>query len=388
MFQFLCKTLLHSRNGSTVAPHNSSMVVSFSLRYLSCDSDNPHSFTLSYLTKTCGLSPKSAHSASKTLQFESSEQPDSVISSFEKFGFSKIQISEMIRKFPKMLCCDPEKTISPKLEFFRSRGASTPDLVTIFTTYPWIFKISLENRLIGSFNLLIDLLQSEYKAIELIKRNARVLTNNLEVVLIPNINTLRENGVPASSILLLIHANWVSIATNPVKFRKIVEEVKEMGFNPLKSQFVLAIRTLTGLSKSKRDEKVAIYKRWGWSDEDIVTAFKRYPSILSISEDKLMAMVDFYVNKLGLHYSVIVSCPPLLGYSLRKRLIPRGAVIEFLLSKGLVKLNSSITSLFTCSERHFLEKYVKCHEEAPRLIQLYNRKLNLSHTRKSGEDEE
>ncbi|XP_065870776.1 transcription termination factor MTERF15, mitochondrial-like [Euphorbia lathyris] len=388
MFQFLCKKLLHSRNGSTVTPHNRSMVVSFSVRYLSSDSDNPHSFNLSYLTKTCGLSPKSALSASKTLQFESSEQPDSVVSSLEKFGFSKIQISEMIIKFPKMLCCDPTMTISPKLEFFRSRGASTPDLVTIFTTYPWIFRISLENRLVGNFNLLTDLLKSEYKAIELIKRNAGVLNASLEVALIPNINTLRENGVPASSILLLIHANWVSIGANPVKFAKILEEVKKMGFNPVKSQFVFAIIALTGLSKSKRDEKVAIYKRWGWSDEDIITAFKRLPSILSISEDKLMAVMDFYVNKLGLHYSVIVSCPALLRYSLKKRIIPRGAVIEFLLSKGLVKLNSSITSLFTYSERRFLEKYVKCHEEAPRLIQLYNHKLNLSETRKSEEDVE
>ncbi|XP_065870180.1 transcription termination factor MTERF15, mitochondrial-like [Euphorbia lathyris] len=380
MFQFLCKTLLHSRNGSTVAPHNPSMVVSFSLRYLSSDSDNPQSFTLSYLTKTCGLSPKSAVSASKSVRFESSEQPDSVISSFQKFGFSKIEISEIIRKFPKMLCCHPEKTISPKLEFFRSRGASTPDLVTILSTYPWIFKISLENMLVGNFNFFVDLLQSEYKAIELIKRNARVLNTSLEVALIPNINTLRENGVPASSILLLIQADWVSIGTNPVKFGKILEEVKEMGFNPLKSQFVFAIIALTGLSKSKRDEKVAIYKRWGWSDEDIITAFKRLPSILSISEDKLMTMIDFYVNKLGLHYSVILSCPALLKYSLNKRLIPRGAVIEFLLSKGLVKLNSSITSLFTCSERRFLEKYVKCHEEAPCLIKLYNHKLKLSDT--------
>ncbi|XP_065870178.1 uncharacterized protein [Euphorbia lathyris] len=362
MFQFLCKTLLHSRNGSTVTPHNLSMVVSFSVRYLSCDSDNPHSFTLSYLTKTCGLSPKSALLASKTLQFESSAQPDSVVSSLENFGFSKIQISEMIRKFPKMLCCHPEKTISPKLEFFRSRGASTPDLVTIFTTYPWIFNISLENKLVGNFSCFVDLLQSEYKAIELIKRNARVLNTSLEVALMPNINTLRENGVPTSSILLLIHADWVSIATNPDKFGKILEEVKEMGFNPLKSQFVLAIIALTGLSKSKRDEKVAIYKRWGWSDEDIITAFKKYPTFLSISEDKIMSVMDFYVNKLGLHYLVIVNCPPLLGYSLKKRLVPR--------------------------ERRFMEKYVNCHEEAPRLIQLYNHKLNLSDARKCGEDEE
>ncbi|XP_065866589.1 uncharacterized protein [Euphorbia lathyris] len=387
MFHSICKALLHSRNRYSLIAHNPSMVVPLILRYFSSDADNRHSFTLSYLTKTCGLSPKSALSASKTVQFESSEQPDSVLSSFQKFGFSKIQISEMIRKYPKMLCCDPEKTISPKLEFFLSRGASTPELVKIFTANPWILTRSLENQMVPNFNILIGLFQSEDKAIEVMKRNPRVLCTSPEA-LVPNINTLRENGVPESNIFWLICNHWHCIEAIRVKFEKIVEEVKGMGFSPLKLQFVEAIMILTGVSKSKKDGRVEVYKRWGWSDKDIANAFKKFPMCMAYSEDKIMAAMDFYVNKLGLESSVIVNCPLLLGYSLKKRLIPRGAVIQFLSSKGLVKLDSSITTLFICPEMLFLEKYVKCHEEAPHLINLYYHKLNLSDTRKFGKDEE
>ncbi|XP_065868858.1 uncharacterized protein [Euphorbia lathyris] len=388
MFHSICKTLLHSRNRYIVtAYHNPSMVLPLILRYFSSDADTRHSFTLSYLTKTCGLSPKSALSASKIVQFESSEQPDSVLSSFQKFGFSKIQISEIIRKFPKMLYCNPEKTISPKLEFFLSRGASTPELVKIFTSYPWILNRSLQNQLIRTFNILIGLFQSEDKVIEVMKRNPRVLRNSPEAM-VHNINILRENGVPESNILWLIRKHWQCIETIPVKFKKIVEEVKEMGFSPLKLQFVEAIIILTVVSKLKRDRKVEVYKRWGWSDKDINIAFKKFPRFMAYSEDNIRATMDFYVNKLGLESSVIMNYPMLVGLSLKKRLIPRGAVIQFLSSKGLVKLDSSISTLFRCSEVQFLEKYVNFHEEAPHLITLYNRKLNLSDTRKSGNNEE
>ncbi|XP_065867902.1 uncharacterized protein [Euphorbia lathyris] len=382
MFHSICKTLLHSRN------HNPSMVLPLILRYFSIDADNRHSFTLSYLTKTCGLSPKSALSASKIVQFKSSEQPDSVLSSFQKFGFSKIQISGMIRKFPNILCCDLEKTISPKFEFFLSRGASTPELVKIFTANPWILKSSLENQLVHTFNILIELFQSEDKAIEAVKQNPMALCLNPETRLIPNINTLRENGVPESYILWLISKQWQCIGEIPVKFEKIVEEVKEMGFSPLKSHFVEAIVVLIRVSKSKRDGRVEVYKRWGWSDKDITIAFKKFPRCMAISDHNIMDTMDFYVNKLKLESSVIVNCPSLLGYSLKKRLIPRGTVLQFMSSKGLVKLDSRVSNMFICSERCFLEKYVKCHEEAPHLIKLYNHNLSLSDTRKSGKDEE
>ncbi|XP_065868218.1 uncharacterized protein [Euphorbia lathyris] len=323
MFHSICKTLLHSTNRYTVTAHNPSMVVPLILRYFSIDADTRHSFTLSYLTETCGLSPKSAFSASKIVQFKSSEQPDSVLSSFQKFGFSKIQISEMIRKFPNILCCDLEKTISPKFEFFLSRGASTRELVKIFTANPWILKSSLENQLVHTFNILIGLFQSEDKAIEAMKRNPRVLCARHEARLLPNIKTLRENGVPASYILWLISKHWQCIGAIPVKFEKIVEEVKEMGFSPLKLHFVDAIVVLIRVSKSKRDGKVEVYKRWGWSDKDITIAFKKFPRCMAISDHNITDTMDFYVNKLKLESSVVVNCPNLLGYSLKKRLIPR-----------------------------------------------------------------
>lgn len=259
---------------------------------------------------------------------------------------------------------------------FFSKGASKADIVTIFIRYPWILRRSLENHLIPSFNYFAELFQSEDKAIESVKRCPRVLFSRLEAHVIPNINTLRDNGVPAGNVLLLIQYQPQHIAMNSDKFGAIVEEVKKMGFNPFRSHFVRAIETLAGLSKSARDRKFAVYRRWGWSKRHTIAAFKRSPCCLAISEAKINAVMDFYVNQLGLECSVVVRRPKLLSLSLKKRLIPRAAVIEYLSSKGVEKSDLSMTCWFEYKEEYFLEKLVNCHEDAPYLLKLYNEKLN------------
>ena len=152
--------------------------------------------------------------------------------------------------------------------------------------------------------------------------------------MIPNLNLLREYGVPAAKILFLVHYHPRKIGMEVDKFQKVVKEAKEMGFDPLKLQFVEAIVALSGNSKLMWERKVDVYKRWGWSHEDIHRAFGKHPLCMTLSEAKVNAQMDFYINKLGLEYSVIVHRPLLLSFSLEKRIIPRASVIQFLSSKA------------------------------------------------------
>uniref|UniRef100_A0A2N9J152 Uncharacterized protein n=1 Tax=Fagus sylvatica TaxID=28930 RepID=A0A2N9J152_FAGSY len=107
-----------------------------------------------------------------------------------------------------------------------------------------------------------------------------------------------------------------------------------MGFNPSKLTFVLAVLALWGLNKSMWERRVNAYKRWGLSEEEILVAFRKSPWCIIASEDKIMQVMDFFVNKMGFEASLIVKRPVLLTLSLEKRMIPRGSVIEVLLSKG------------------------------------------------------
>uniref|UniRef100_A0A7N2LUR8 Mitochondrial transcription termination factor family protein n=1 Tax=Quercus lobata TaxID=97700 RepID=A0A7N2LUR8_QUELO len=118
------------------------------------------------------------------------------------------------------------------------------------------------------------------------------------------------------------------------------------------NQAVLAIR---GMNKSTWERKVNAYKRWGLSEDEILVAFAKNPCCFRASEDKIMMVMDFLINKMGLEASLIVKRPTLISLSLEKRLIPRALAIQFLRSKGLVKKNFYLPTAFEYVEELFLQ---------------------------------
>uniref|UniRef100_A0A0A0KFJ3 Uncharacterized protein n=1 Tax=Cucumis sativus TaxID=3659 RepID=A0A0A0KFJ3_CUCSA len=101
------------------------------LTYSTATADS-NSFTVTYLINSCSFSPASALSISKHVTFHSPEKPDSVISFFKNQAFFNADISFIVRKLPRLLLSDPNKTLLPKLEFLYSRGASTSKFEDVF----------------------------------------------------------------------------------------------------------------------------------------------------------------------------------------------------------------------------------------------------------------
>ncbi|KAF5736962.1 hypothetical protein HS088_TW14G01117 [Tripterygium wilfordii] len=382
MVNFLCKAFLHGRRTITsssthelLSPRNPSSLMS--LKFISSTA-NDNSLTVSYLINSCGLSPEAALTVSKNVRFKTLEKPESVLAFLHNHGFSKTQISEVVKKYPEVLGSDPEKTLLPKFEFFKSKGVLRPELVKVLCSHPSILHRSLENQLIPSFEILNDVFKSDEKTFLTIKRYSRLLLHDLKTCVSPNIHTLRDNGVPEPNIAAILCHSARMFFTYPDKFRESVEEVKEKGFNPSMFTFVTAVRALRAMSKLTWKKKIDVYKRWGWSEEVILMAFRRFPIVMTLSEDKIMGMMDYYVNVLGLESSFISERPELLGYSLKKRVVPRGSVARVLMSKGLVKA-SSLTRLFLSREKLFLERFVyRYQEEAPQLLKLYTETLDFS----------
>ncbi|KAL4642883.1 hypothetical protein ACB092_02G052000 [Castanea dentata] len=342
------------------------------------NTSNQHSFTVSYLINTCGFSREGAISASKSVNFETPDKADLVISFFKHHGFSQTQISSIIRRHPPLLLSNPQKTLLPKLEFFQSKGFTSSDIVMILTRNPNLLKRSLKNQIIPSFDFFKNLLGTDEKAFIAVRRFSGILVDKVDTHVVPNVNILRENGVRESGICTLIK-NWPRvITTDQVRFKEIVEEVKEMGINPLRGNFVQAVLAIRGMNKSTWERKVNAYKRWGLSEDEILVAFAKNPSCFRASEDKIMRVMDFLVNKMGLEASLIVKRPTLMSLSLEKRLIPRALAIQFLQSKGLVKKNFYFPTAFEHVEELFLQRFVLPNkEEASELLQLYKEKMDL-----------
>ncbi|XP_059630288.1 uncharacterized protein LOC132273326 [Cornus florida] len=383
MIHLYCKTLVRFRCSSVLDSKIHKLYalqthpLSSSLKSIST-STNQHSFTVNYLLNSCGLSPETAISASKYINLKTLDNPDSVLNFFKNHDFSKTQISAVIRLRPKLLLSDPMKALLPKFDFFYSIGISSTELAKIVSTDPSMLLHSLENQIIPSVNLLKNLLNSEDKFIVAFKRFPQIVVRDLNAVTFPNIEILRQQGVSESNILYLLTYQPRSLAIKHDGFNELVEDVKKMGFNPSSFKFIWAIHALRSMSKSTWKRKMEVYEKWGWSEEETMSAFRRRPGCMMVSEEMIMAKLNFYVKTMGWESSSIAHHSELMTISLGKKIIPRCSVLQVLLSKGLIKKPNSELTLLKPKESLFLKKFVNCYEEASQLLKLYREKLELS----------
>ncbi|XP_038680229.1 uncharacterized protein LOC119981246 [Tripterygium wilfordii] len=152
-----------------------------------------------------------------------------------------------------------------------------------------------------------------------------------------------------------------------------VEYIKKLGVEPSTPIFVHALRAMLSMSETTRKKKFEVLKSLGWSEEQIVSAFKRTPFILACSEEKLRLVTDFCLNTMKLDLDTLISYPTFLTFGVDQRLRPRYNVIKVLQSKNLLRGKKKIEWLFILSEKIFRENYVLKHvDEVPELLQIYD----------------
>jgi mTERF domain-containing protein len=268
----------------------------------------------------------------------------------------------------------------PKFQFFLSKGVSSSDIVSLLIANPKILHSSLEKRLIPLFELLSRFFKTNMDVIVRLIINLHSFAHTPYDRIVANINLMTDFGVCDSSIARLLQT-WPSIfGSNDLI--KSLEEVKGLGFDPSMTTFGTALMAKKCISEELWNQKVDVFKKWGWSDEDVFQAFRSYPSLMLFSTDKVNLVMTFWVNQLGWNSLSLTKYPNMFGYSLHKRVIPRASVLQFLLMKGLRKKNASLVSPFTCSEKLFLSKFVfSFKEESDYLLKLYEDNMKLAYTK-------
>ncbi|GAU11144.1 hypothetical protein TSUD_197680 [Trifolium subterraneum] len=360
------RTLFYPQSPKCYLLHPTHFLKPFSTITITSDSDQ-QSFTVSYLTNTCGLSPHNALKASTRLRFNTPKKPDSVIAFFKTHGFSNEQIQSIIHRAPGLLTFDPIKTILPKFQFLSSKGASSSDIVDTITRSPHFLCTSLQKQIIPSFELVRSFCPSDQKALTSIIACPSIIRHGHMKL---NVNFLLDFGVTPASIYCLLTTRPSIICSND--FKKLVEEIKELGFDPSKYNFCVALLAKRAITKSQWDAKVDAFKNWGFSEDQIFNAFKKQPRFMLRSPDKLNAVMHFWIKQLGWDPFLLLAAPDLFGFSLEKRLIPRASVVQYLLSKGLWKKDASLITPFYRTDELFLQKYVNhFEEEAYSLLKLY-----------------
>ncbi|KDO48178.1 hypothetical protein CISIN_1g044769mg, partial [Citrus sinensis] len=247
-------------------------------------------------------------STSKYVHFDTPEKPDSVIRFFINHDFSKTHILAVIRRRPQFLLTSTERTYAPKFVGSIS-GLSSPDLAKVLYAKPSVLHRSLHKQIIPSFKFFKGLLKFDE-------------STNMECHSHINLFLCTR-----PSIFVLISE----------LFRENVEKLKGMRFDPKEIKFGLAV--------------------FGLSEEEIFKAFLKNLLCMESSEDKIMAIMDYFVRKMGCKALFVAECPSLTTFSLeKKRIVPRAQLLKKL----------------------FLKRFVNHYkEEASQLLKLYDEKLML-----------
>ncbi|KAK1294214.1 hypothetical protein QJS10_CPA16g01299 [Acorus calamus] len=282
----------------------------------------------------------------------------------------------MISFRPDLLKFNPDKTLKPKLHFLRDVGFSTPDLTFLLSKSPNILASSLDNQIVPAYGFLKGILGTDEIVVSTAKRAPLLLHNDLHKMIGPKIRALRDHGVPDSSISAMIKQQPRRfISANPDRFTVALTKVKEMDFKPSSSFFYLALHAILSTSESNWEEKFELYRSFGWSEDDILSAFKKQPHIMTLSKDKMRKMMDFFSKEPGLGLSVVSHYPNLLLLSLEKTIIPRWSVICVLMSHGILNKDVNFYTICCSKEKIFLEKYViKYQEKVTQVLEAYQGK--------------
>ncbi|XP_054817897.1 transcription termination factor MTERF2, chloroplastic-like isoform X2 [Prosopis cineraria] len=313
---------------------------------------------------------EAAIEVSKRVKLKGSDKPNLVLNLFRTYGFSDAQISKIVEKCPRALLAKPEATLSPKLRFFRSIGFSRSELPELILSNCENLFLSLKKNIIPRYEVIKSVLGDDDHANRAFKQWG--WHNKDPTNLLSNIKVLREHGVPQSSVSLLVTHYARAALIDPAKFIEHVKFAKEIGIDPSKAAFIQALSVLAITKKSTWESRLDIYETYGLSKDATLSAFRKFPNFMRLSEDKITSTMKFLVEEMGLPLVDIVSCPAFLGYSLKQRIIPRFSVFKILKTNGSIKRGPSFSSLVTMSETKFLEKFViPFQESVPQLLDIY-----------------
>ncbi|KAK7816556.1 transcription termination factor mterf5 [Quercus suber] len=288
--------------------------------------------------------------ASKKLNIVNTKNPNSVVELLTTHGLTQTHVKSLITSRPVLLLADLDNTLKPNLELFESLGFSSTSLGKMLSKYPRV----LESDAYTVVEFFRAHGFSDQQISDLTMKRPTLYLFNAHKNFKPKLEFFRSLGF------------------------EIVDEVMKLGFDPNNPLFVLAIRSMAVMSKSLWEQKVEAFKSFGLSKDEIYAAFKKQPMCMITSENKIRKLMSFFVNKLNMTPSMISKNPNLLLLSLEKRIIPRCSVLHLLISKGLVKEETSVVYVFRMTEKRFVDKLVsKYQNEVPDVVSAHQGKIEF-----------
>ncbi|XP_019058670.1 PREDICTED: transcription termination factor MTERF8, chloroplastic-like [Tarenaya hassleriana] len=288
-----------------------------------------------------------------------------VLKFLEENGFSESQIKIVVSQRPRILQCDPEKTLKPKAEFLFSKGISKLDFTRIVLEEPTALSRSLEKYMMPLFDFLKGVMGSEELVARAVRSCPYVFSSNIRKTLELNTKKLQNTGVPQARIAMLVTHQLRAITLKASWFDEALTRVREMGFEPTEPNFVNALATIGWCGKSVWERKMNLFRSYGLSDPEIMKGFKKQPMIMKYREENTKTKMNFFIKRLHWCPHKVMMAPHILLPSLEKRIIPRLSVLHLLVTRGEIeeKEISSAMRFLKMAEREFVEKFVAAYKD-------------------------
>ncbi|KAK9734262.1 hypothetical protein RND81_04G127000 [Saponaria officinalis] len=293
-----------------------------------------------------------------------------VIDLLKDYGFNQDQIRILISYDPRFLSASVEKTLKPKLKFFKDEGFSESDLVQVLCENPSILKSGLNSRIVPTIHALKEIIVCYDDVILFLKKSPRwAVFSSVSKYLVKNVALLQSYGiVPIENIRKQLISRPNTFLKNSKSFEDIAIRVEQkLGIPRQSGSFMYGIHLLCTNSEKNIESKMEVMESFGWKKSDILTLCRQCPLCLAFSEALIKRKLEFLVNETGLKPAYIASNFVLLTCSLEKRVMPRHKIVSVLKEKGLIKANAYLDGAVRLSESRFLNKFVLPFEEVHQL---------------------
>ncbi|CAO2188815.1 unnamed protein product [Urochloa humidicola] len=332
---------------------------------------DPASLTAHFLRHSCGLAEADAARAAGRLRLRSTKNAHAVLVLLrDTLGMPPSSIARLVAAYPAVLS---SSTIGTRFDFYlRELGLEPAQVRRYVLASPSRFLTAgIDGRLRPNHRLLRDLLGSDENVLAAIKQSMDLIFENLEVVLLPKVQALRDHGVTEEVLVKLITKHPKALVHRSSRFDVGLAAMKEFGVSPDSGIFPYAFGVFAKIYQSKWDRRVENYLSLGWTKEQVRQAFIRHPYCMSVSDDKVRQLMRFLSEKLGWDPEYVSSSPTVLSFSYEKRVLPRYKVLDIQVSRGVLNKGIKMSHL-TMPEKKFVERYVYRYREViPEVLEAY-----------------
>lgn len=332
---------------------------------------DPASLTVHFLRHSCGLAEADAAKAAERVRLRSTKNAHAVLALLrDTLGMSPATVARLVAAHPPVI---KSSTIDAKIDFYlRELGLTAAEVRRFVLASPYRFlNPGLDGRLRPNHRILRDLLGSNENVLTAVKQSIELIYENLEVVLLPKLQALRDYGVTEDVLVKLVITHPKALVNRSSRFNEGLAAMKDFGVSPSSGIFPYAFGVFAKIYQAKWDRRVENYLSLGWTQEQVMRAFIRHPYCMSVSDNKVRQLMGFLSEKLGWDPEYVTSCPTVLSFSYEKRVLPRYKVLKILLSRGVLK-NGIRMGHLTISEKKFMENYVTRHQDViPEVLEAY-----------------